>query len=89
MRNRERKNKEELTTGFRRPLKNWIDTQCKKTDAFLKKNNSKKAYQLVKDLTSETQGRSKGSPGQVCEMFCRRIRDCQQIDRILLRDIKL
>ena len=58
MRKRERKNKEELTTGFRRPWKNWIDTQCKKTDAFLKKNNRKKAYQLVKDLTSETQGRS-------------------------------
>ena len=36
----------------------WIDNQCKETDACLNKNNSKKAYQLVKDRTSEKQGRS-------------------------------
>ena len=35
-----------------------IDTQCKEIDACLNKNNSKKAYQLVKDLTAEKQGRS-------------------------------
>ena len=35
-----------------------IDSQCKETDACLNKNNSKKAYQLVKEITSEKQGRS-------------------------------
>ena len=35
----------------------WTDTQCKEIDA-CNKINSKKAYQLVKDLTSEKQGRS-------------------------------
>ena len=35
-----------------------IDTQCKEIDACLNKYDSKKAYQLVKDLTSEKQGRS-------------------------------
>ena len=36
----------------------WMDNQCKEIDVCLNKNNSKKAYQLVKDLTSEKQGRS-------------------------------
>ena len=36
----------------------WIDTQCKEIDACLNKNNNKKAYQLVKELASEKQGRS-------------------------------
>ena len=35
-----------------------IDTPCKETDACLNKHDSKKAYQLVKDLISEKQGRS-------------------------------
>ena len=34
------------------------DTQCKEIDACLITNSSKKAYQLVKDLISEKQGRS-------------------------------
>ena len=34
-----------------------IDTQCKEIDACLNKNNSMKAYQLVKDLISEKQDR--------------------------------
>ena len=36
----------------------WMDNQCKEIDVWLNKNNIKKAYQLVKDLTSEKQGRS-------------------------------
>ena len=35
-----------------------MDNQCKEIDVCLNKNNSKKAYQLVTDLTSEKQGRS-------------------------------
>ena len=31
---------------------NWIDEQCHSIEDNLKKNNRKKAYQLVKDLTS-------------------------------------
>ena len=37
---------------------NWIDTQCTDNDACLHKNNSQKAYQLVKCLPSVKQGRS-------------------------------
>ena len=35
-----------------------IQGQCHEVDACLRKNNSKKAYQLVKDLTTEKQGQS-------------------------------
>ena len=36
----------------------WIDAQCEEIETCLNKNNSKRVYQLVKDLTSEKQGRS-------------------------------
>ena len=36
----------------------WIGAQCEEIETCLKKNNSKRTYQLVKDLTSEKQGRS-------------------------------
>ena len=36
----------------------WIQGQCLEVEACLKKINSKKAYQLVKDLTTEKQGKS-------------------------------
>ena len=31
----------------------WIEGQCQEVGAYLGKNNSKKAYQLVKDLNKE------------------------------------
>ena len=36
----------------------WIQGQCQEVEACLRKNNSNKAYQLVKDLTTEKQGKS-------------------------------
>ena len=36
----------------------WIQGQCQEVEACLRKNNSKKAYQLVKDLTTEKQGKT-------------------------------
>ena len=36
----------------------WIQGQCQEVEACFRKNNSKKAYQLVKDLTTEKQGKS-------------------------------
>ena len=38
--------------------KTWIQGKCQEVEACLRKNNSKKAYQLVKDLTTEKQGKS-------------------------------
>ena len=36
----------------------WIQSQFQEVEACLRKNNSKKPYQLVKDLTTEKQGKS-------------------------------
>ena len=36
----------------------WLECQCQEVEAFLQKNNSNKAYQLVKDLPTEKQSRS-------------------------------
>ena len=35
--------------------KNWIGEQCSEIEDNLRKNNSKRAYQLVKDLTTVKQ----------------------------------
>ena len=36
---------------------NWIGEQCGEIDENLRKNNSKRVYQLVKDLTTVKQGK--------------------------------
>ena len=36
----------------------WIQGQCQEVESCLWKNNSKKSYQLVNDLTTENQGKS-------------------------------
>ena len=38
--------------------KDWIGAQCEEIETCLNKNNSKRAYHMVKDLTSEKQGKS-------------------------------
>ena len=53
-----RKANKRVQKALKKAIEDWIDTQCKEIDACLNKNNGKKAYQLVKDLTSEKQGRS-------------------------------
>ena len=52
---------------------NWIGEQCCETEENLRKNDSKRAHQLVKGLTTMKQG-----------MPCRRTRDTDPTDRILL-----
>ena len=37
---------------------NWIGEQCSEIKENLRKNNSKRAYQLVKDLTTVKQGKA-------------------------------
>ena len=43
---------------MKKAKEDWIGVQCEEIETFLNKNNSKRAYHLVKDLTSEKQGRS-------------------------------
>ena len=37
---------------------NWIGEQCSETEENLRKNNSKRAYQLVKDLANVKHGKA-------------------------------
>ena len=60
-----RRSKKEYSEANRRIQKavkkakeNWIGAQCEEIETCLNKNNSKRAYQLVKDLISEKQGGS-------------------------------
>ena len=43
---------------MKKAKEDWIDAQCVEMKTCLNKNNRKRACQLVKDLTSEKQGRS-------------------------------
>ena len=47
---------------------NWIGEQCSEIEENLRKNNSKRAYQLVKDLTTVKQG--KATTVQDCSGKC-------------------
>ena len=47
---------------MKRAKENWIGEQCSETEETLRKNNSKRAYQLVKDLTTVKQGKATTVP---------------------------
>ena len=43
---------------MKKAKQNWIGEQCSEIEENLRKNNSKRAYQLVKDLTTVKQGKA-------------------------------
>ena len=45
-----------IKKSMRKARETWIEHQCKDIENNLKKNNNRKAYQLVKELTSIKQG---------------------------------
>ena len=47
--------KRKIRTEMKMAKDTWIQGQCQEVEAYLRENNSKKAYQLVKDLTTEKQ----------------------------------
>ena len=49
---------QQVNKGTRKAKETWIEEQCQSIEENLQKNNSKKAYQLVKELTSSKQGRT-------------------------------
>ena len=53
-----RKANRRIQKAVKKAKEDWISAQCEEIETCLNKNNSKRAYQLVKDLTSEKQGRS-------------------------------
>ena len=46
-----------ITKCTKKAKENWIGEQCSETEENLRKNNSMRAYQLVKDLTTVKQGK--------------------------------
>ena len=48
----------QIKKGMKKAKEDWIGEQCKNIEDSLKKNNSKRAYHLVKDLTSTKQERT-------------------------------
>ena len=50
-------NQQAKKKAMRKAKETWIEEQCQGVEENLHKNNSKKAYQLVKELTSSKQGR--------------------------------
>ena len=49
------KENKRIDEAVRKEKKDWIGTQFEEVETCLNKNNSKKAYQLVKELNSEKQ----------------------------------
>ena len=47
-----------IQAAVKKAKEDWIDAQCEEIETCLNKNNSKRAYQLMKDLTSEKHGKS-------------------------------
>ena len=47
-----------IQKAVKKAKENWIGAQCEEIETYLNKNNSKRANQLVKDLTSEKQSMS-------------------------------
>ena len=62
----------EVNNNIKRCMKkakeNWVGEQCRETEENLRENNSKRAYQLVKDLTTVKQG--KATTVQDCSGKC-------------------
>ena len=50
----------------------WIEGQCQDVIAYLMQKNGKKAYQLVKDLSTEKQDKIYNLTGQISEESPRR-----------------
>ena len=47
----------DLKRCMKKEKENWIGKQCSENEENLRKNNSKRAHQLVKDLTTVKQGK--------------------------------
>ena len=47
-----------IKRGMKKAKENWIGEQCSEIEENLWKNNSKRAHQLVKDLTTVKQGKA-------------------------------
>ena len=72
--------KRKIRTEVKMAKEIWIQGQCQEVEACLRKNNSKKAYQLVKDLTTEKPYKtSRGSVSEENESLNRWTEYCSNL----------
>ena len=74
---------------MKKAKENWIVEQCSEIEENLRNNNSKRAYELVKDLTTVKQGENDYCPRSFRKMPHRRATDAELMDRILLCAVQL
>ena len=63
---------------------NWIGEQCSEIEENLRKNNSWRAYQLVKDLTTVKQGKVTTVQDRSGKCLTERATDTEPMDGILI-----
>ena len=68
---------------MKKAKENWIGEQCSEIEENLRKNNSKRAYQLVKDLTTVKQGKVATVQDRSGKCLTEET-DTEPMDRILL-----
>ena len=74
---------------MKKAKENWIGEECSETEENLRKNNSKRVYQLVKDLTTVKQEKATTvQDAFIRKMPHRRTRHTEQMDRILHRAVQ-
>ena len=78
-----------IQKAVKKAKEDWIGAHSEEIETCLNKDNSKRAYQLVKDLTSEKQDRSSTIQNKSGKCLTEEKRDSQQMDRILLRTVQL
>ena len=69
---------------MKKAKENWMGEQCSEIKENLRKNNSKRAYLLVKDLTTVEKRESYNCPRSFRKISQRRTTDTEPMDRILL-----
>ena len=68
---------------MKKSKENWIGEQCSEDEENMRKNNSKRAYKLVKDLTTVKQRETITVQDRSGKCLTRRTRDTEPMDRIL------
>ena len=81
--------KRKIKTEMKRTTETGIQGQYQKVEACLRKNNSKKAYQLVNDLTTEKQAKSTIIQDKSGKCLNKEARKPKKVDRVLLRPLQL
>ena len=78
----------EVNNNIKRCMKkakeNWIGEQCSEIEENLRKNNSKRSYQMVNDLAIVKQGKATTVQDRSGKCKHRRATDTEPMDRILL-----